>query len=145
VIPALATDIAPMTDEDIGKVRALEDEVLARPQVALRTTHTLHAGVYTRTVRLPADVVLTGALIRVPTTLIVAGDASMFSGGTCRRLTGHHALTAAAGRKQAFVAHAETYITMIFATQAKTVEDAENEFTAEAHRLMTRRADQIEE
>lgn len=138
MIPAVVPDIPPMSAEDVERVRRLENQVLARPQVSLRTDHVLHAGMYARTVCLPPDTVLTGALIKIATTLVISGDVLVFTGGETRRLVGYHVLAAAASRKQAFIACAETHITMIFPTQATTVEEAEAEFTDEADRLMSR-------
>jgi hypothetical protein len=58
--------------------------------------------------------------------------------GLTERLTGYHVLPASGRRKQAYVAHADTWLTMVFATAAQSVEEAEDEFTAEAHKLMSR-------
>jgi hypothetical protein len=58
--------------------------------------------------------------------------------GAAERLTGYHVLPASGRRKQAYVAHADTWLTMVFATSAQSVEEAEDEFTAEAHKLMSR-------
>lgn len=140
MIPAVVPDIAPMSKVDIEKVRCLEDRVLTLPQVSLHTDHVLYAGMYARTICLAPDTVLTGALIKIPTVLIVSGDVLVYAGGDQpRRLVGYHVLSAAAWRKQAFIAVGETHITMVFATQATTVEQAEVEFTDEADRLMSRR------
>lgn len=133
------TRIAPMAPEAIQLVRDLEALTEQLPQVDIETDHVLHAGMYARTIRIPAGVVLTGALIEVDTVLIVQGDTDVFIGGDTVRLTGYHVLQASKGRKQAFYAHADTYVTMVFPSQASTVEQAENEFTNEADRLLSRR------
>ena len=125
--------------QTISDVRDLERHVLALPQTPIRTDHVLHGGMYARTILIPAETVLTGALIRVATMLIVAGDALVTRDGSSVRLTGHHVLAAAAGRKTAFVTIADTHVTMIFPTAARTVEGAEAEFTDEADGLMSRR------
>ena len=44
-----------------GAVRALEAQVQALPQVQIPTDHVIHAGLYARTIRIPVDVILTGA------------------------------------------------------------------------------------
>lgn len=87
---------------------------------------------------IPAGVVITGALIDVPTILIVDGDATVNTGDGAARLTGYRVLAASAGRRQAFVAHADTHLTMIFATRADDVAAAEGEFTSEAGLLLSR-------
>ena len=127
-----------MRDEDIAKVRELEARLLAMPQVPIGTEHVLHGGLYARTIRIPEGVVLTGVLVRVPTLLIFDGHATVNLGGEAVALTGHHVLAASAHRRQAFLAHADTQLTMVFATQAKTVAEAEDEFTAEADLLLSR-------
>ncbi len=127
-----------MKAEDIAKVSAFEAEAMKQPQVALVTEQTLHAGMYSRTVKIPAGVRITGALIRVPTLVIVNGDATVYAGEEFLRLNGHAVLNADAGRKQIFEAHSDTYLTMIFATAALTVEEAEEEFTDEVDLLQTR-------
>lgn len=128
-----------MTDEAIGKSRETENRMLAMPQINLPVSHALHAGMYHRTITIPAGVALTGALIKIPTLLIVDGDCEVFTGAEVARLTGHNVLQCQPHRKQVFLAHADTHLTMIFQTQAKTVEEAENEFTDDAARLQSRK------
>lgn len=122
----------------VTRVRRLESAARQLPQVPISTTHALHAGLYARTVMVPAGVVLTGALIKIATLLIVSGDALVTIAGGSLRLTGYHVLTAAAGRKNAFAALADTHLTMLFATAAATVEEAEAEFTDETGLLLSR-------
>ncbi len=139
LIPEMPSAIIPaMSESAIDLVRQLETEVLKAPQIDMPTQHVLHAGVYARTICLPADGVLTGALIKIATTLIVSGDTTVFTDDGLVRLTGYNVLLASAGRKQAFVAHADTHITMLFATRARTVQEAEEEFTDEHQLLMSR-------
>lgn len=95
--------------------------------------------VYTRTIRIPKDVVLTGALIKIATVLTISGDVEVFGNDGLTRLTGYHVLAGAAGRKQAYLALQDTYVTMSFATKATTIEEVEEEFTDEAALLLSRR------
>ena len=136
---ALRPAIPAMSPHAIDNVRRLEEITLACPQVAIATGHILHAGMYARTITIPAGVVLTGALIKIATLLIVQGDAIVYVEGGPLALHGYNVLPADAGRKQAFVAQTDVSLTMIFPTQAKTVEEAENEFTDEADRLFSRK------
>lgn len=131
--------ISAMSDEAIRKVQDLERLNTMLPQVAIDTHHALHAGMYARTIRIPAGVMLTGAKIKIPTVLILSGDAEVYTGDKSVRLTGYHVITADAGRKQAFLAYADTYLTMLFPTDAQTVAQAENEFTDEADSLLSRK------
>lgn len=132
------THIPAMTDEAIDKVRALELEARAQPQIDLATQHQFHAGTYARTIMIPAGAMITGAHIRIATTLIVSGDAIAYIGAETLRISGHKVIPASANRKQAFVALSDTYLTMIFATKATTIEQAEEEFTDESHLLISR-------
>lgn len=135
---AVENRIPAMASAAISKVRALEKALSNAPQEMIDTHHVLHGGQYTRTVKLPAGVVVTGALIKVATTLVVSGDCTVFIGDQTVRLAGYNILAASAGRKQAFIAHSDTYLTMTFATAATTIEQAENEFTDEADLLLSR-------
>jgi hypothetical protein len=83
---------------------------------------------------------VTGVLITIPTVLIVSGHATLFIGGEDVELKGYAVIPASAGRKQAVYAHADTLFTMLFPTAARTVEEAEREFTDEPERLASRRA-----
>lgn len=130
--------IAAMSETAIDQVARLEAAALARPQVLIRTDHVLHAGVYARTVLVPAGVLITGVLVKIPTVLIVRGHATVFVEGGPVEIEGYQVVTAEAGRKQAFVAHADTHLTMIFATTAATVEQAEAQFTDEVDMLQSR-------
>lgn len=130
--------ISAMAPSAIVAVRELEALTREMPQVAIATEHVLHGGMYARTICIPAGVVLTGVFIRVPTLLVFDGNATVNTGEGAVTLVGHHVLAASAHRKQVFLAHADTVLTMVFATQAKTVAAAEDEFTDEAHLLMSR-------
>lgn len=131
--------IPAMTPEAIDKVRQLEAFTRELPQVEIATEHVLHGGMYARTICIPAGVMLTGVFIRVPTLLVFDGHATVNAGDEATTLTGYHVLAASAHRRQAFLAHADTRLTMVFATQAKTVYEAEDEFTDEAALLISRK------
>lgn len=135
--------IATMHPDAVDLVRRLETEASKCEQVNMPTQHTFHAGVYSRTVMIPAGVMITGALIKIPTQLIVSGDTTVFIGGEPIRLTGYHVIKGGPGRKQAFVAHSDTWLTMFFATDAETVEQAEAEFTDEVDLLLTNKTKSI--
>lgn len=129
-----------MSIPGIDKVRRLESECATRPQVPLRTQHLLHGGMYARTVYIPAGTLITGTLIKVATVLIVDGDTMIYvDGDEPLHVTGYNVMPASAGRKQAFVAQGNTALTMIFPTDAKTVEEAERAFTDEYDLLASRR------
>lgn len=128
---AIRPAIPAMSIEAVDKVRHLEAKVLAMPQVAIFTDHVLHAGLYSRTIMIPAGTILVGALIKIPTLLIVQGEAVIEIGDECIGLQGYAVLPASAGRKQVFVARTDTYLTMVFVCSATDVGEAEKQFTDE--------------
>lgn len=138
VSPSL--DIKPMAPDAIARVAAFEDVMLTLPQVDIHTQHVLHAGLYARTIVIPAGIVLTGALVKRSTLLQISGDVLLSRGDEDGvRITGTAVLPAAAGRKQVFITYAETTVTMSFATTARTIDEAEAEFTDDIERLISRR------
>jgi hypothetical protein len=133
--------ISTMSETAIDKVRYLEKFFLSLPQVSMATHHLIHAGMYSRTIMVPAGVALTGALIKIATILIFSGDFILFAGDEAIELNGYNVLAGGPNRKQAGVAKTDTWVTMIFPTSAKTVEEAEKEFTDEFDRLFSRHDD----
>ena len=133
--------IPAMSPAAIARVREIERLEREKPQVPIHTTHLLHrdAGLYVRTVLVPAGVRITSVLIKIATVLIVDGHAVVYLGDEKVELQGHADLAAAAGRKQVIEAIVDTYLTMIFATKARTVEEAEREFTDETDLLASHR------
>ncbi len=121
-------------------MRLLETEAAhrQREQAPIVMKHVLHAGMYSRTAYLEAGVGIVGVTIKVPTQLIVHGSCFIYTGDTWKRIDGFRVLAAMAGRKQAFAAVTRTEITMIFPSSAKTVAEAEAEFTDEAEKLLSR-------
>jgi len=73
--------------------------------------------------------------------LIVHGGAYVHAGNRWYQITGYQSMPAAAGRKQVYVTFEPTEITMVFPSDAQTVEEAEAEFTDEADALLSRRQD----
>lgn len=118
-----------------------EDRILGQEPIELPTEHVIHAGMYVRTIAMPAGLVLTGAFIKRATLVIVTGSAAVLVGEEWLRLDGYNVLPASAGRKQVFVSYSSVIISMAFPTSARTVEEAEREFTDEADRLLSRRQD----
>lgn len=127
-----------MSADEIKKVRQLETLLAELPQVDLTTQHIIHGGTYSRTIMMPAGSALTGALLKIPTTVIVCGRATVYIGDNTIELDGYNVLPASAGRKQAFYAHTETWLTMFCATTSQTIEAIENEITDEVDLLCSR-------
>lgn len=131
--------LPPMSPASVEAVRTLEDLALQLPQINIDTAHTLHAGMYARTIMIPAGILITGVRIKIPTVLIISGDAFVYGDDGPVRFTGYHVTLGAVGRKQAFFAMSDTWLTMMFPSAAKTVSEAEDEFTDEPERLGSRR------
>jgi formylmethanofuran dehydrogenase subunit A len=140
---AISDNVLPATpSEIIAKIVAVEERMRHREHtLRVETEHLLHAGMYSRTIRVAAMMAFTSVLIKIPTTLIVNGKCCIFAGDHWHTLEGYSVIAASAGRKQIYVTLEPTEITMIFPSNAKTVEEAESQFTDEAESLLTRRRD----
>lgn len=103
--------------------------------------HTLHGGVYTRTAHIPAGTAITSVLIKIETTLVVQGRFQVLRVQDGRqvwdRYEGCQVFAAAAGRRMVYLCETDVVMTMIFPTSATTVEQAEAQFTDEAHLLQS--------
>ncbi len=135
----IGNSLPSMNKEAIYKVKVFESEVSKLPQIDIATSHIIHGGMYARTILIPAGAVLTGALIKIATILIVQGHAIVYIGNDSVEMSGYNVLPASANRKQAFFAKADTYLTMIFPSGAKDIDTAEMEFTDEINLLISRK------
>lgn len=143
-ITQLETGFAAMSREDIAKIRgireALREELVANPdaEVEIPCEQHLHAGFYSRTVFIPKDTVAVGVTITKDTQLVISGHVLMNDGTHVVEIDGYRVLECKAGRAQIARTLEDTYMTMSFATDAKTVREAEDEFTDEPEQLLTR-------
>lgn len=131
--------LLPASPETLAMMEELQEWNLKRPQVRIDVVHKFHAGTYSRTMRVPAGVLLTAALVKIPTLLIISGKCRVLTEGGYINFDGYYVIEAPAGRKMACLAFTDTWATMIFATKATTVEEAEREFTDEHELLFSRR------
>ncbi len=139
-LTATRPTVPAMSAKAIHAIRALKERAQTQPQVSIEARHALHAGMYARTICIPAGVLITGALNTIPTLQIMSGHATVFIGSEDVELTGYAVLPVSGGRKQAVYAHADTLLTMLFPTAARTVEEAERAFTDEPASLEACRA-----
>jgi len=138
-IATLPPVLPPSSERTIAFVDEVARRHLQEPQPIIFTHHVLHGGVYARTMMIHAGQQITSTLIKVPTVLTICGDCEVLAGdGNTYHVQGFQVLAASAGRKQAYIAHEDTFVTMAFATDAKTIEEAEEQFTDEADRLLSR-------
>lgn len=133
--------LKPTPPELVKRIGQFEAALVGNEPVEVPTEHLFHAGMYARSIAMPAGHVLTGALMKRATIVIVTGQASVLAGEEWIELEGYNLMPASAGRKQVFVSRSDVTITMLFPTQAKTVAEAEAEFTDEAAGLLSRRQD----
>lgn len=140
-LAVLQNRIPAMSEIAIDTVRQLETYTLQAPQIEIPTSHVIHGSMYARSIMIPAGVILTGALIKIATILIIFGDALVYIGSETKEISGYNVLAASSGRKQAFIAKSDVYMTMIFMTMSETVLEAEEQFTDDAHLLMSRHKD----
>ena len=137
--------LPPTTPEIMEKIALVEARI--RPHehtLQVQMEHHLHAGMYARTCRLAPWMVITSVLIKIPTILIIHGDCVVLAGDKWHEITGYNVIPASAGRKQIYMTREETEITMIFPSDAKTVEEAEREFTDEFENLLTTRQKEVD-
>jgi hypothetical protein len=135
IVPVRAT-LAPASQSSIAKVDALKKAMLKLPQLQFVTEHLLHAGMYTRTLFLPAGAVCTAVFFKIPTVIVIVGRADIFSNDDVISVDGYTVVPGSAGRKIAVWAISRIGASMIFPTKAKTVEEAQEEFTNEAELLV---------
>lgn len=132
--------ISAATPEALEKIAGVEKKMRSMPQIHIQTEHMFHAGMYARTIRLAARVAITSVLIKIPTVIVVNGKCRVYAGEWVD-FEGYNVIPAAAGRKMIYVTEQPTQITMIFSSEAKTVDEAEQEFTDEAEWLLSRKCE----
>ncbi len=143
-VSRLETGFAAMSREDIDKIRSIREKFKAdcradpAQEVEIPCEQHLHAGFYSRTIFIPKDTVAVGVTIRVDTQLVICGHVLMNDGTHVVEIDGYRVLECKGGRAQIARTLEDTYMTMSFATDAKTIEEAENEFTDEPEQLLTR-------
>ena len=131
--------LTPPSPSMLARLDQASDFIRQFPQTEVVTEHLLHGGMYARTIRRGPGVVAVGSLILRSTILIINGNFSILIDGKRTDLTGYNVLAGLSGRKSFSLTHGPVEMTMIFATQAATVEEAENEIFAEADQLCSRR------
>lgn len=138
-LQTITAALAPTSPETLDKLAVVQKQLLGFEQIPIATEHILHGGMYARTIRMKPGTVLTGSLIKLATMVIINGSTAVFVGDGWAELDGYNVLPASAGRKQLFVTRGTVEVTMIFPTQAQTIEEAEDEVFAEADLLISRR------
>jgi GNAT superfamily N-acetyltransferase len=135
-----ALRIRPMTEHSIERVKALRAAAFDEPEIPVPTLHTIHGGIYTRTVFVPAGTGMTGTELNKATTLIVQGHAEIFTGEPENLVVrGFNTILGSAGRTQAIKAISDVHLAMVMATERQTLDEVEREMTDEYELLASRR------
>lgn len=132
-----SVSLSPSSPDVLAAVYAAQELVGSVDQAEIVTEHLIHGGMYARTLRLGAGVVIVGALLKVPTVVLVHGEVDVFNGDGWVRLEGFSVLAGSAMRKQVFVTRSAVEMTSVFPTTAGTVEEAERAMTDEYEELMS--------
>jgi hypothetical protein len=127
------------TEKAVNNVKKLEVALTKAPQVNIATHHILHGGMYARTIELAPDTLICGALIKVPTIIIIEGDALVYTNNGCKELKGYNVFAGSKNRKQAVLTLSDVKWTMVLKSDANTIEKAEEDFTDEFDNLFSRR------
>ena len=141
-LPSFGYALPPSSSDDVAMIMRMRDridELSIDSPCEFPTEDMLHAGCYVRTCVCPAGSILAGAVIKVPTVVIVHGDCTVTTGSKTLHIDGFAVLKGAAGRASVWRATTETTISMVYASQAVSCEAAEEEFTDEYEKLLTRR------
>lgn len=141
-------DINATSSKDLALLDGVIDRLNAKlnakelDPLNFKLQQSLHDGVYTRTILVAKGSILVGALIKIPTTLLVSGECYInFKSDDSDDLKlqyfkGFNTFKCSAMRRQVFYAVSDLSITMVFKTNVKTFADAEKEFTNEYNLLM---------
>ena len=145
VTGAQIQSLPPASEIDIARLTEVQDALRLLPQIEVLTEHILHGGIYTRTIRMKPGTYVMGAHYKVASTVVLSGNLWAFVGSNWKRFEGFNVIAASKGRKQLFATPYENtedaVITMSFRTDARTVQEAEEQMTDEHELLMSRRSD----
>lgn len=131
------------SQETVDKIKLVEDRIRASRQIEFVTEHVFHAGMYARTVRIQRGVIFTNVMVKCATLLIIHGDIMALADDTWIELKGYNVCPADGGRKQIYVTLTDVEMTMVFPSTARTVEEAEEQFTDESDMLLSRKNDNV--
>lgn len=136
-----------VTNESLNCINGMVEFMLQNlPQADIEIKHDLCGNLYSRYCFIPKDVVVVGALLKVPTLLIVNGDCVIFDGEKTQRVTGYKMLQGQAYRQSAFRALEDTSLTMLAVVEGcSTVEEAEKFITDQSALLTNHRKELLEE
>ena len=114
------------TEDKYAKVEALQAEMLKMPQFEPPTEHTFHGGMYCRQVSIPAGCTIVGKKHKQDHFfMVMSGVVCIVDGDEAQTINAPALLKSAAGVKRAIHALTDTVFMTFHATDAVTVEQAE--------------------
>jgi hypothetical protein len=137
--PMPGWELAPASGEMLERLNGLHAWTLQFEQAPIATEHVIHGGMYARTIRLEPETLMNGAFIKGATILILHGRCLLTAADGVVELDGYNVIPGSAGRKVSFVTRSRVEMTMLYATGARTVEEAEAEVFGETEELMSRK------
>lgn len=126
-----------VTNDSLNCINSIVAYMLENTQqVQIKIDQDLLGSFYARHCLVPKDVVIVGALLKVPTVVIIDGDCIVYDGQKTKRITGYKILAGQAYRQSVFRAIEPTHITMIAMVKSSNVDDVQKEIT-DQHLLLT--------
>ena len=114
------------TEDKYAKVEALQAEMLKMPQFEPPTEHTFHGGMYCRQVSIPAGCTIVGKKHKQDHFfMVMSGVVCIVDGDEAQTINAPALLKSLAGVKRAIHALTDTVFMTFHATDAVTVEQAE--------------------
>jgi quercetin dioxygenase-like cupin family protein len=114
------------TEDKYAKVEALQAEMLKMPQFEPPTEHTFHGGMYCRQVSIPAGCTIVGKKHKQDHFfMVMSGVVCIVDGDEAQTINAPALLKSLAGVKRAIHALTDTVFMTFHATNAVTVEQAE--------------------
>ena len=115
---------------------ALEQEILAMPQIPLVNKHYFSNGIYARELLMPAGSCVTGKIHKQEHICTISyGDVTVVTDEGTERYTGHSTFIGKPGSKRALYMHEDTMWTAYHRTDKTTVEEAEAEVVTNDYQL----------
>ena len=113
------------------KIQAVEDLLLAQPQLEIAVETVSGGGMHARTIRLKAGTVLTGQIHLTSHLNITHGDITIVGEAGARRYTGSHVIASQPGAKRIGFVHADTVWTTILKTDETDAETVKQSLAAQ--------------
>ncbi len=132
-----------MTSREIEIATDAEKYIETLDRVECVTHHTIHDGIYSRTLFMPKGSIVAGVIIKCPTTLVLSGKMKVYIGEEVNHIDGYGVIPTMGQRKQVVYAIEDSYATLLFKTDAKTIDEAEQEMTDEYERLLSRAEESV--